>query len=285
MFGNILFPVDFSARCAEAVTPVAAIARRFHSKITLLHAIGDYTNVFTPDAPSSFAWREWLIKDAEPQLASFGKPVLDEFVRERLVVDGEPAEVIKQHAAAHGTDLITLPTHGRGIFRRLLLGSVITKVLHDCECPVWTTAHCGLSAVGTAQVRTILCALELSEATRDQIFDDARKVACAWGAELRLVHAIPVPGAPLESLMNREFANFLADTATQQLAEMQKRFGTAYPASVETGDISTVVRDVATACRADLVIIGRGHLREHFGQLRTNANSIVRDSPCPVLSF
>ena len=120
MFGQILFPVDFSPRCAETAVQVAAIARKFRSKVTLIHAIGDYTNVFTPDAPSSFAWREWLLKDAEPQIAFFGKPLLDQFVVERVVDDGEPADVITRYAASHPVDLITLPTHGRGLFRRLL---------------------------------------------------------------------------------------------------------------------------------------------------------------------
>jgi nucleotide-binding universal stress UspA family protein len=176
LFANILFPVDFSQRCMDTAPQVAAIARRFKSKVTLLHAIGDYTNVFTPDAPSSFAWREWLMKDAEPQIAFFGKPVLDEFVVERLVVDGEPAAVIRDYAANNPTDLITLPTHGRGAFRRLLLGSVPTKVLHDCTCPVWTTAHD--SSVQTELAHTILCALDLSEAMRRIFRSSAQGGVC-----------------------------------------------------------------------------------------------------------
>ena len=34
-----------------------------------------------------------------------------------------------------------LPTHGLGVFRRLLVGSVTSKVLHDATCAVWTAAH------------------------------------------------------------------------------------------------------------------------------------------------
>jgi len=283
MFGQILFPVDFSPRCAETAVQVAAIARKFRSKVTLIHAIGDYTNVFTPDAPSSFAWREWLLKDAEPQIAFFGKPLLDQFVIERVVDDGEPADVITRYAASHPVDLITLPTHGRGLFRRLLLGSVTSKVLHDCACPVWTTAHGG-EATDNGEVRTILCALDLSEGS-DCVLDAARKVACGWGAELRLVHAVPVPGAIQESMMNREFALFLADTATGHLQEMQKRLGTSYEASVETGEVAQVIRQTATDCHADLVVIGRGRLRDYLGRLRTNSAAIIRESPCPVLSF
>ena len=34
-----------------------------------------------------------------------------------------------------------MPTHGFGPLRRFLLGSVAAKVLHDAQCPVWTSVH------------------------------------------------------------------------------------------------------------------------------------------------
>ncbi len=54
---------------------------------------------------------------------------------------GDPAQVITAFAHTQGVDLIMMPTHGYGPFRRLLLGSVTAKVLHDAECPVWTAVH------------------------------------------------------------------------------------------------------------------------------------------------
>jgi nucleotide-binding universal stress UspA family protein len=30
-----------------------------------------------------------------------------------------------------------MATHGTGLFRSLLIGSVTAKVLHDARCPVW----------------------------------------------------------------------------------------------------------------------------------------------------
>ena len=48
--------------------------------------------------------------------------------------------------------------------------------------------------------------------------------------------------------------------------------------------VSSVVRASALEHRADLIVIGRGKMRETLGRLRTNACAIIRDSPCPVLS-
>ena len=57
--------------------------------------------------------------------------------------------------------MIMMPATGLGRFRRVLLGSVTAKVLHDVSCPVWTSAHepdPTLAAPGT--YRTILCAVD-----------------------------------------------------------------------------------------------------------------------------
>ena len=36
---KILFPVDFSERCTAAASQVAAIARYFNAKLTVLHVV------------------------------------------------------------------------------------------------------------------------------------------------------------------------------------------------------------------------------------------------------
>jgi nucleotide-binding universal stress UspA family protein len=46
-----------------------------------------------------------------------------------------------------------------------------------------------------------------------------------------------------------------------------------------------VVHTAAVEQDADLVVIGRGVLKEALGRLRSNGYSIIRDSPCPVISI
>ena len=57
-----------------------------------------------------------------------------------------------------------MPTHGRGPFRRFVLGSVTAKVLHDTPCPVWTSAHLDVERAPTpANMANILCAVDLDD--------------------------------------------------------------------------------------------------------------------------
>ncbi len=95
---------------------------------------------------------------------------------------------IAEFTRDNAVDLVMLPTHGHGLFRGLLLGSVTSKVLHDVHCPVWTAAH---AAKQHAQElpRKILCALDGSEkslALAQWAADFSRQV----GASLQLLHVV-----------------------------------------------------------------------------------------------
>jgi nucleotide-binding universal stress UspA family protein len=49
-------------------------------------------------------------------------------------VEGRPAEAILRHA--EDAQLIVVGTHGKGLVRRVLLGSVSRQVLNDADRPV-----------------------------------------------------------------------------------------------------------------------------------------------------
>ena len=59
-------------------------------------------------------------------------------------------------------DLIVMPTHGYGPFRRFILGSVTAKVLHDADCPVMTGVHLEEAPpIDTIAFRHVLVAVDL----------------------------------------------------------------------------------------------------------------------------
>jgi len=73
--------------------------------------------------------------------------------------------------------------------------------------------------------------------------------------------------------------------AREKLAKLQSEAGTNLETVLEGGDVSAAVRKAADENRADLVIIGRGVMQEAFGRMRTNVYSIIRESPCSVISI
>ena len=104
------------------------------------------------------------------------------------------------------------------------------------------------------------------------------------GAKVRVVHAVPGEESPVLRGTAMEFERFLKDSATVSIARLQQETGTAFDVCMETGKPWRVIAAVARHHKADLVLIGRGRLHGFAGQFRTDAYSIIRESPCPVLS-
>ena len=144
-----------------------------------------------------------------------------------------------------------------------------------------------LLSASAEHVHSVLCAIDLySETVR--VIRAASDMAAAYGAIVRLVHAIAAPEAKPGSNMDRGLERFLFDTAREQIAAIQLEAGTHYEVCLRAGSISTVVAETAMKCHADLVIIGRSRPQQFLGRLlgrlRTNVGPIIRQSPCPVLS-
>jgi nucleotide-binding universal stress UspA family protein len=184
--------------------------------------------------------------------------------------EGDPAHTILNYAREHSVDLIMMPTHGYGPFRSLLLGSVTAKVLHDSELPVWTSAHStDLAAPTSTKYQRVVCAVDVTEKSMP-LMQWAAGFARHFESSLLLVHA--VPGAQDVS------------TGRNGLAKLQQSAGIDVENCVAAGEPGNVIRQAAVDHKADLVVIGRGHLGETLGRLRTNAYAIIRQSPCPVIS-
>ena len=49
---------------------------------------------------------------------------------------GEPGDEISDFATKGSFDLVVMGSHGHGLFKNLVLGSVATKVLAGCKVPV-----------------------------------------------------------------------------------------------------------------------------------------------------
>ena len=282
---KILFPVDFSEPCQEIASQVEAFARQCAAEITLLHVVSLPTDGYgdsLPMDPELFPdWAQWQAK-AQNQLDSYLPAMFGGCRVRRVVESGDPAKAISRYARSQGVNLIMMPTHGLGVFRRLLLGSVTAKVLHDSVCPVWTGIHHAEIAKTEAR-KTLLCAIDLTP-TSVAVLRFAISIANQLRLEPRIVHAIPAPEAAPDAKAG-PFRNFLFSVAREELSKIQTEAGTDIPECVKGGPISHVVGEAALESNASLVLIGRGHLPRLLGELRTHAYTIIRQSPVPVISL
>jgi nucleotide-binding universal stress UspA family protein len=221
---------------------------------------------------------------AQRDLAAFISSELPDIPVTKLVVEGDPAHKIVDYSHDEGMDLIVLPTHGYGPFRRFILGSVTAKVLHDAECPVWTGVHIQEAPPAEAiAFKHVLCAVDLGPHS-ERTLGWAAQFAQSLGARLTIVHATPLLDYGETAYFDPNWRAMLTAQALEKIAALQTSMGTQAEVLVESGDVAKVVRRFAEQGRADLLVIGRSSEAGLLGRLRANAYAIIRESPSPVVS-
>jgi nucleotide-binding universal stress UspA family protein len=273
---KILFPVDFSEGSTAAARMVEAFAGRFHSELTMLHVV--------EPVALAFEFPYDAMTPAKQLMDSYLVEELKNFNVERVLLQGDPGHEIVNYAHQGRFDLIMLPTHGYGRFRRFLLGSIAVKVLHDAMCPVWTSVHSKrIAPLEKIAFRSVACAIDLGPQSCRALKWAAQFVQ-ETGSELTIMHAMPIlKGIPEFSLDQ----NWKVDTmrqAEERIAAMNQSLHIEAEISIVPDDVPDGVRNRTESVAADLLVIGRHSGNGIMGRLRTNAYSIIRQSPCPVVS-
>ena len=134
MYLRILVPTDGSACGDEAIAHSLEIAKAMGSAVVFL---------FVMDTLS--AWREGVVSMAEAlqALTAQGRAILARAEETAFnagvgvdgeLVEGTPADVIVRRSADF--DLVVMGSHGKGLLKRLTVGSVTQAVLHRITRPV-----------------------------------------------------------------------------------------------------------------------------------------------------
>jgi nucleotide-binding universal stress UspA family protein len=287
---TILFPTDFSKSTESAAPHVAGLAHALGAKVSLLNAVPWLSGWHGVSEPYFIVGEDALRKLDLAQKATEASclNMLEDIKQQHFrdvecdfcVRTGGVAETVIEYAREIQADLIMMPTRGFGITRPFLIGSAAAKVLHDATCAVWTSPH-PRELESFRPYRQIVCAMDYRSLSRDLLVK-ALEVAQLFKSQLSLVTAIPSPAS--ETQLKCESVQLLKKETASALRYLLEALKIDAPLHILEGSTGQVIRRVATIEDADLVVIGRGHLDQKMGHLRTHAYEIICDSPCPVLS-
>lgn len=144
---KVLIALDYSPSSQKVAETGHAIAKSMGAEVVLLHVLADYSYYmglnYTPILGfSNFNYdftetmnREQLATTAAEFLNQI-KGYLEDPAIQVIVKEGEAQSEILDTAAENGCDLITVGTHSRSGFDRLLMGSVAEKVVQKSDIPV-----------------------------------------------------------------------------------------------------------------------------------------------------
>ena len=196
---------------------------------------------------------------------------------------GDAAKVIVEQAHATGADLIVMSTHGFGDFRRMLLGSVTAKVLHDARCPVFTTTHAESAPAALPPLRNVICAVDFGPQS-EAVLRWADEFARSMGARLFASHVVPIIPMAQWGHCDQDVSVAMRKDAELKAHQLVETVGANAKVFVESGPIVETLSELAKDKHADVLVIGRHHESGALGRLRDRAYAIIRESPCPVVS-
>ncbi|MBI3208193.1 MAG: universal stress protein [Candidatus Solibacter usitatus] len=284
---KVLFPVDFSDRCRGAARLLEALHTNFEPEITLVHVLPPPHLEYTMTDLGGGLIQDYTVArlgQVRKDLNYFLDDELKHFPIKRVLLEGDPGRKLIDYAHTDGSNLVVMPTHGYGGFRRFMLGSVTAKVLHDADCPVLTGVHMeAIPDPADVHVRTVAAALDLSESS-EKVLDYAAGFAEACNAKLLIIHVTPsIEGMTGEYFEPNWRERFEAE-ALRRISALQQKAGTMANTVMDYGDVGAGVSHMAKENDVGILVIGRGSSSGVFGRIRAHAYGIIRQSPCPVIS-
>lgn len=152
MIKTILFATDLGAFTSHSLLHVEALARQFNAQVSIVHAvppIGEFAAAVVRSYCSDQVKKEVL---QTPHITGLLDAMRDQifevlarepaevgllgFVKDIIVLPGQPAAVILKEADRVGADLIVVGSHSAEAMDGRLIGSVAAKVLQLARVPV-----------------------------------------------------------------------------------------------------------------------------------------------------
>ena len=285
---KILAPVDFSEKSEAVARHAVELAEAFDAEPIFLHVLP--SEIYSPMAsPEIGAVPIPPSPEAEERAAKMLAELAARAGAEgakRLVHTGDPGAAIADAAGAENADLLVMSTHGRGVFRRLLLGSVAQKALHDAKAPILTGVHLDdAPPFEASRYNTIACAIGLGNLEHaKKTLRTAHGWAEALDARVHVLHAPPLTelgaweGVPVEAPEDVE------NRRRAQLAALLEEVGVEAEIHVGMESPTTFVNRVVEQLGADLLVIGRSVRSGLLDGPHADGYAFIRESSVPVLS-
>jgi nucleotide-binding universal stress UspA family protein len=198
-FKNILVPVDGSTSCRHARALASVIAKKFHSKITVVHVVSH--DFMHPELKSHYQLPPLILHKLNEVYLKSGEKILrtaEEFFKEEglevnpLLIrrSEDPADTILNMAKEQSYDLIVIGNRAETQAERFELGSTTEKVALYSKIPV-------LIAKKKTKLSKLLVAIDGSERAGNAL-EYATELASEFKSKLTILYVAESKLASLE---------------------------------------------------------------------------------------
>jgi len=275
-FENILLPVDGSHQCLHAEELAVTVAKKFRSKVTMVHVV---PHAFLhPREPHPMP--EAVAKEITGWFLQHGKKVVGEAemlfrtegieVNAELIEYADPAETIIQKTESGKYDLVVIGNRGESEAETFSLGSVADKVSRHAECPV-------LIVKEKTKISKVLVGIDGSE-NAEKALEHAVELAEKHKAKVTLLNVQESKIFGLKPEVAKELGDYVLSDAAAKVK------GVEFKTLLEFGNPAETIIEVAEKGNYDLIVVGnRGLSSVKRFFLGSVSDDISHHAKCSVL--
>jgi nucleotide-binding universal stress UspA family protein len=288
---RILFAVDESESAMQAAAVLRQFAPPNHLHVLHVVSIAPYLHASVPFPVATNYYdrlQENLVQNGQVLLkevrAYFADAFKDSGTSMHLDTSleiGSPVGKIIEAARKLDPDLLVLGSRGLGKLQEWVVDSVSYKVASQAHCPVLIVKR------GVQKVRKVLLAYDGS-ADADRAVDFLEGKLFRNKVELTVATVLPLKSAAVRTsdVGGEQFVAFVKKAVADLAKTVCKRLSRRYVSSTQVleGDPATLLAEVATERRMDLVVVGaRGltGIKRFF--LGSVSHNLLHGAPCAVL--
>jgi len=138
VFKRIVTAYDGSDHAIKALNTAIELAKAFNSKLDVVEVVDTAALLGMGFAPIPSDVIAQVYNKAQNDVEQAKKKAQEAGVKDvtSQVLEGDPATSIIEYASKNGADLIVMGSRGLSTFKRLVLGSVSSKVVQESRVPV-----------------------------------------------------------------------------------------------------------------------------------------------------
>lgn len=248
---KIMIATDFSERSDRALRRAILLAKQFHARLVIVHAVDDDQPLHVVESERDIAAD--LLREMRDSLFR-----IDSLNCEVRVLLGDAFEALREAVEADAPDLLVIGPHRRRLLHDIFIGTTAERTIRSVTCPVLM-----VNALPAGPYRYVMQTTDLSDASRVALQRFAR-LGIGEAAQNAMLHVFDVPELGLA--MGHTLS---ADWRRTHLEAARKRAGdqlSAFLAGAGLGEVETIlrheqttapneIRKLATQEKADLIVL------------------------------
>jgi nucleotide-binding universal stress UspA family protein len=284
---RILLATDLSETADRALKQAVEVAAQHRAKIDIFHVV-----TLESLDPANFqqALNAYMAKvedEVFDDLSTRSDAIKTRGLAVETVVVRRPypVEAILERIRETGPDLVVMGTHGRSGLRKLLLGSVASRIVLEAPCPVMTVAKDAEVGEGEQGFERILVPVDFNDHSEKAV--EAAQALLAPSGRLILEHVVSSPAHP--SLYAGGVAKLfqlhpeLPGLIGNKLSDLYR--GQAEIVVTE-GSIVEEILETARSKKAELIVMGtRGLSRPDYLLIGSVTERVIGRAKVPVLAI